>query len=230
MGVLGAFFGCRGDGGFTLVCISGCRGVVGFNVATSQMPVREKVRPAHEKWPTIGVLWRAGRTFSRVSGGEGVPGEFCRVYRHGSQVSQGMWRPTCRKWWGFCTTRSPLAACRRRVGASCSAIPPSGGRGGVRTCRGPGGWPLRLAVLTRRCAAKPYWWHGGQPAQATTSRVNVRIKGRSCPPAECQVLGFVEACLGRFLSCCCVLVFCLLWCDSAQGEVRAACVVPVDPG
>ena len=45
----------------------------------------------------------------------------------------------------------------------------------------------------------------------------------------CQVLGFVEACLGRFLSCCCVFVFCLLWCDSAQGEVRAACVVPVDP-
>ena len=26
--------------------------------------------------------------------------------------------------WGFCTTRSLLAACRRRVGASCSAIPP----------------------------------------------------------------------------------------------------------
>ena len=74
MGVLGAFFGCRGDGGFnarcsgasigdggfTLVCISGCRGdggftlacisgrrgVIGFNVATSQQPEREKVRPA----------------------------------------------------------------------------------------------------------------------------------------------------------------------------------------
>lgn len=60
MGVLGAFFGCRGDGGFNgrclgvsigdggfmLACISGCRGVIGFNVATSQQPVREKVRPA----------------------------------------------------------------------------------------------------------------------------------------------------------------------------------------
>ena len=22
----------------------------------------------------------------------------------------------------------------------------------------------------------------------------------------------------------------MLWCDAAQGEVRAACVVPVDPG
>ena len=43
----------------------------------------------------------------------------------------------------------------------------------------PCAWqPARLlAVLTLQCAAKPYWWHGGQPAQATTSRVNVRIKG-----------------------------------------------------
>ena len=29
--------------------------------------------------------------------------------------------------WGFCTTRSLLAACRRCVGHSCSAIPPIGG-------------------------------------------------------------------------------------------------------
>ena len=53
---------------------------------------------------------------------------------------------------------------------------------------------------------------------------------RCADEEECQVLGLVEACLGRFLSCCCVLVFCLLRCDAAQGEVRAACVVPVDPG
>jgi len=240
MGVLGVFFGCRGDGGFngrclgasigdggfTLVCSSGRRGVIGFNVATSQQPVREKVRPARlgvwvsaKKFALLGLIvgvsakklalrtkngpqsafydvlgevFRGtvaertvlGELFRGTVAERSVLGEFFRAYRHGSHVSHVMWRPTCRKWWGFCTTRSPLAACRRRVGASCSAIPPSGGRGGVRTCRGPGGWTLRLAVLTRRCAAKPYWWHGGQPAQATTSRVNVRIKGRSCPPAE----------------------------------------------
>ena len=60
MGVFGVVFGCRGDGGFNgrcsgasigdggfmLACISGCRGVIGFNVAKSQQPVREKVRPA----------------------------------------------------------------------------------------------------------------------------------------------------------------------------------------
>ena len=81
---------------------------------------RYKVRHACEKWPKIGGLWRdgrifsrkcrwrghAGRTFSRVSGGEGVLGEFCRAYRHGSHVSQVTWRPTCRKWWGFCSIRS----------------------------------------------------------------------------------------------------------------------------
>ena len=39
-----------------------------------------------------------------------------------------------------------------------------------------------LAVLTLQCAATPYGWHGGQPAQATTHRVNVRMKGPR-PPA-----------------------------------------------
>ena len=101
MGVFGVVFGCIGDAGFTLVCISGCRGVVGFNVVTSQLPVREKVRPARsdggcerekvrpacEKWPKIGGLWRAGRVFSRVCGGGVVPGEFCRTYRHAVSFS-----------------------------------------------------------------------------------------------------------------------------------------------
>ena len=36
---------------------------------------------------------------------------------------------------------------------------------------------LQLAVLTLLCAAKPHWWHGGQPAQVTTYRINVRIGG-----------------------------------------------------
>ena len=63
-----------------LACISGCRGVNGCIVATWLCPVREKVRPAWSdggrerekvrpacsKCPEIGVLWRAGRTFSRL--------------------------------------------------------------------------------------------------------------------------------------------------------------------
>ena len=43
----------------------------------------------------------------------------------------------------------------------------------------PCAWqPARLlAVLTLQCAAKPHWWHGGQPAQDTTYRVDVRTGG-----------------------------------------------------
>ena len=37
-----------------------------------------------------------------------------------------------------------------------------------------------LAVLTLLCAAKPHWWHGGQPAQVTTYRSSARIKGPAC--------------------------------------------------
>ena len=151
MGVLGVFFGCRGDGGFngrcsgasigdggfTLVCISGCRGVIGFDVVTSQLPVREKVRPAWSKWHKFGVLWLAGRTFSRLSTrgpvagrvlsrgewGSGVLGEFCRVCRHGSHVSQVRRRPTCRKWWGVLHDMKPSGcvspACRSLM--SCNS-------------------------------------------------------------------------------------------------------------
>ena len=95
-------------------------------------------------------------------------------------------------------------------------------------------------------------WRRGRRAHPAASRAQVRMEGcggewfgvpvprlflyvgalhPNCRHyTSCQVLGFVEACLGRFLSCCCVLVFCLLRCDAAQGEVGAAGVVPVDPG
>ena len=139
--------------------------------------------------------------------------------------------------WGFCAMRSPLTACRRRVGALDGVIPPFAGggatsRGGVaaklqthwgkrvqkrlfwlngsaiwrswwvwthrlrysalqarRMRVGSVSWAPRLAPLTRSCAAKPHWWHGGQPAQAATYRVNVRGKEPRPPP-----IGFVCAC------------------------------------
>ena len=50
MGVLGAFFGCRGDGGFNGRCLGASSGVVGFNVAMLLRLMREKVRPA---WPDV---------------------------------------------------------------------------------------------------------------------------------------------------------------------------------
>ena len=55
-----------------------------------------------------------------------------------------------------------------------------GSRRASLLCRVPGSRARLLAVLTLQCAAKPYWWHGGQPAQATTYRVNVRIIGPTC--------------------------------------------------
>ena len=168
MGVFGAFFACIGvagfkgcclgasigDGGFTLACISGCRGVVGFTVTTSVRPVREKVRPAgsgggcerekvrplRSQWLKIGVIWRAGRSFSRKCRWRGCAGR--AFSRTGSRVIL--------------------------LGELCRAVALAAG-------------PL-LAVLTLQCAATPYGWHGGQPARATTHRVNLRMKGPG-PPA-----------------------------------------------
>ena len=59
----------------------------------------------------------------------------------------------------------------------CRAPAFVGSRRASLLCRVPGSRALLLAVLTLQCAAKPYWWHGGQPARAATYRVNVRIKG-----------------------------------------------------
>ena len=53
--------------------------------------------------------------------------------------------PPRRKQWEFCTTRSLLAACRRRVEPSCSAIPPDWCRRQPRVSRlGPVGQAARL--------------------------------------------------------------------------------------
>ena len=132
MGVFRAFFGCRGvagfnaccsgasigDGGFTLACISGCRGVIGCIVATWLCPVREKVRPAwpdggcerekvrpaSPKWPKNAVFRRVGRVFSRVSRWRGRAG---RTFSRKSP-----WRPAAG--WSFSRTSSrgvPLGVC-----------------------------------------------------------------------------------------------------------------------
>ena len=54
-----------------------------------------------------------------------------------------------------------------------------------RVACSPRSWqpgPSTGTLITRSCAAKPYGWHGGQPAQAATYRVNLRIKGPRPPP------------------------------------------------
>ena len=43
---------------------------------------------------------------------------------HHGQALRACWCTPHLRRWGFCTTRSLLMACRRRVGPSCRAIPP----------------------------------------------------------------------------------------------------------
>ena len=83
------------------------------------------------------------------------------------------------------------AACAQVIGLTCESLGPCAyGRPDARSRRAAsagsvadglelwgsdGSRALLLAVLTLQCAAKPHWWHGGQPAQATTHRANVRV-------------------------------------------------------
>ena len=114
MGVLGAFFGCTGDGGFNGRCLgasigdggfNGCcsgasSGVVGFKVAMLSLLLREKVRPA---WPDVCVsakkfalhaqntsksafLRLLGELFRGSASGGAVLGEFFRGSASGGAV------------------------------------------------------------------------------------------------------------------------------------------------
>ena len=83
------------------------------------------------------------------------------------------------------------AACAQVIGLTCESLGPCAyGRPDARSRRAAsagsvadglelwgsdGSRALLLAVLTLQCAAKPHWWHGGQPTQATTHRANVRV-------------------------------------------------------
>jgi len=71
--------------------------------------------------------------------------------------------------------REPAWELLREDGSCCGEIGCVGQRSGSSPA-------LLLAVLTLQCAAKPYWWHGGQPAQATTYRASVRRKRPRTPP------------------------------------------------
>ena len=87
---------------------------------------REKVRPVRSNWPKFSVFALAGRVFSRKSRWRGGVG---RTFSRRPMLRPGLvaiWRTSGWWRWGFCTTRSLLAACRRRVEPPCSAIPPIG--------------------------------------------------------------------------------------------------------
>ena len=92
MGVFGVFFGCSGDGGFKgpllgasigdggfmLAYISGRRGVISFNVATSQLPVREKFAQRTKNGPQSAFYGVPGEFFRENTAGGVAPGEVFR--------------------------------------------------------------------------------------------------------------------------------------------------------
>ena len=153
MGVFGAVFGCRGDGGFNGCCSGARSGVVGFKVAKLSRLVREKVRPA---WPDVCVSAKKFALHARNTSKSaflGVLGEFFRGSASGglrwasffaemllnglrwaSFFAQSALRPGlvgdvaheagCR--WGFCSIRNWLPACRRRVTPLMTPFPPIG--------------------------------------------------------------------------------------------------------
>ena len=82
-------------------------------------------------WASCVVLWRSPRASRRAMA---APWRCSWALRSGSPCP----RRSPRRWrWGFCTTRSPLPACRRRVAPLHGAIPPDWWRRG-RDLRGCG--------------------------------------------------------------------------------------------
>ena len=163
MGVFGVLFGRGGNAGFIGPLLWVCSGVVGFNVAMLSRLMRNVFRPAR---PDAGA---SAKKFALRHCGHRVGAKkFAQHAKNGSK-------------WVFYAALGELfrgnAAGRGVLGEFFRELAVVGPRRASLLCRVPGTGALLLAVLTLQCAAKPYWWHGGQPAQATTYRVNVRIKG-----------------------------------------------------
>ena len=122
-------------------CISGRRGVFGFNLATWLCPVREKVRPARldvgvsakkfahraENTPKLVFLGLLGEFCRGLNRERAALGELCRAYRHRGLALWSVRCPPRRWWWGFCSIRGCLSACRRRVVVLMTPFPPFGG-------------------------------------------------------------------------------------------------------
>ena len=196
MGVFGAVRRRSGDGSFSGPLLGVCSGGVGFHVAMLSRLVRDIRRPTRSdvgasakklalrhcshrvsakkfaqhtkkgsKWVFDGAL---GELLRGNAAGGAALGELLR-----GNVAGGVVR-------GELLRRNAAGGAVRGEFFRGPAV--VGSRRASLLSRVPGSRTLLLAVLTLQCAAKPYWWHGGQPAQATTYRVNVRMKGPRPPP------------------------------------------------
>ena len=169
MGFFGAVFGRSGDVGFSGPLLGASSGVGGFNVAMFPRPVRDILRPAR---PDVGVS--AKKLAQHTKNGskwvfDGALGELLRGNAAGGAVRGEYFR-------GLAAVGPRRASLLRRA---------------------PGSRAHLLAVLTLQCAAKPYGWLGGQPAQTTTYRVNMRIKGPRHPPTGPRNPPIGLTCAGR---------------------------------
>ena len=141
MGVFGAVFGCRGDGGFNGPLLGVCRGVVGFKVGTWLCPVREKVRPAR---PHVGA---SAKKFALRHCGHRVGAKkFAQHTKNGSK-------------WVFYGALGEIlrgnAAGGAVLGEFCRGPAVVGSRRASLLCRVPDSRAHLLAPLTHSCAAKP---------------------------------------------------------------------------
>ena len=144
MGVFAAFCLCRGDAGFSSPLLGVCSGVVGFNVDMLSRLVREKVRPVGQRHRACAKIFALHAQNTPKSAFFRLLGELFRGRATGGAVLGEFFAPigpeprSCRRrgargWlrWGFCSIRSWLAACRRRVGVLMMQFPPWGDAGQV---------------------------------------------------------------------------------------------------
>ena len=169
MGVFGAVFGRRGDAGFNVALLSRLVREKVRPACPDGGREREKVRPARSKHPKIGVLWRAGRTYSRKSRWRGRAG---RVFSR-KCVWRGFGGRTYsrrRRWRGragqVCgpavvgSHRASFDATRSRTGPSIGGVNPS-----IRS----------YAHLVVAGCGRPHW-----PQQPTPQR-KALTKGKCLP-------------------------------------------------
>ena len=168
MGVFGAVFGRRGDGGFSGPLLGACSGVVGFNVAMFLRAVREICRPAR---PDVGASAKKFALHAHNGQKLAFDGALGKYFRGN-------------------------AAGAAALGKYFRGSAVVGSRRASLLCRVPGSRAPLLAVLTLQCAAKPHWWHGGQPTQATTYRASVRRKRPRPPPHGLTCASKGHACAG----------------------------------
>ena len=168
MGVFSAVCPRRGDGGFSGALLGVCRGDAGFNVAMLPRLVCDIRRPARSGVGVSAKKFAQRHCSHRISAKK-----FAQHTKNGPKsVFDG----------ALGELLHGNAAGRAVRGEYFRGPALAGSRRASLLCRAPGSRARLLAVLTLQCAAKPYWWHGGQPAQAATYRVNMRIKGPRPPP------------------------------------------------